>query len=84
MLKHKVKSLQKEMNKIIKNKMTGVFFVGIQEGEYIVKAAGDNLVFQGDKESFDSFTQRYGEGTVFIIDDIPREVNGMNIFDWID
>jgi hypothetical protein len=84
MLKNKIKNLEKTINKITKSKMTGVYFVGIQDGEYIIKAAGDKLVFQGNKEAYISFIKKYDEDSVFIIDDIPREVNGTNIFDWID
>jgi hypothetical protein len=84
MLKNKLKNLEKTINKMAKSKTTGVFFVGIQEGKYIVKAGGDKVVFQGDKEGYRSFANRYDEGSVFIVDDIPREVTGTNIFDWID
>jgi Ser/Thr protein kinase RdoA (MazF antagonist) len=67
-LKNKIKTLDKRIKQLSKSKTNGVFFVGIQEGKYIVKL----------------FTQKYDEDSIFIIDDIPREVNGTNLFDWID
>jgi hypothetical protein len=63
---------------------SGVYFVGIHEGEYLVKEAGSTLVFKGNKKAYDRFIKKQDERSVFIIDDIPREVHGTNIFDWID
>jgi sulfur relay (sulfurtransferase) DsrF/TusC family protein len=85
MLKHKVKNLELQMNRLSASKKNGVFFVVIEDGEYKVQAAGNGpIVFQGNEASFHQFTERYGEGSVFIIDDIPdtRE-DDSNLFDWI-
>lgn len=85
MLKGKVQGLEKRISKIKKQKATGVYFAGIVNGEYVVKSTpGMNTTFQGDKESFEKYQKQHGPDSVFIIDDIPREENETNIFDWID
>jgi hypothetical protein len=85
MLKSKLKGLEKRLDKLNKNKINGVFFVGIEEGQYIIKGGpGLKTYLQGDKEEYEKFMKKHDEGSVFIIDDIPREQNGTNIFDWVN
>jgi hypothetical protein len=84
-LKHKVKNLELQMNRLSASKKNGIFFVVIEDGEYKVRGAGkDSLLFQGNETGFQHFKESYGEGTVFIIDDIPdnREYDS-NLFDWV-
>lgn len=78
-LKNRLKKLEQQKAK----ESSGVYFVGLENEEYTVIAAPDRLMFKGDKESYKAFKQRCGAGSVFIVDDIPREVTGMNLLDWI-
>jgi hypothetical protein len=77
-LKRRLEKLEQQEE----NNSSCVYFVGLENGEYTVIAAPDKLVFQGDKGSYKAFTQQCGAGSVFIVDDIPREVTGINLLDW--
>lgn len=78
MLKNKVRFLEKEMNNIVKQKEGGVFFVDVEDGEYIIKQSPGNCeVFRGNKDDYEKFVEKNDNDdslyvTVFIIDDIPR------------
>ncbi|MEK5176937.1 hypothetical protein NST63_27720 [Heyndrickxia sp. FSL W8-0496] len=73
MLKTKVKSIQRQLNKISKFNMDHVFIVDVEDGNYIVKLHG-KVVCEGNEQVFNAFGQQYkGTGSVFIISDIPRQ-----------
>ncbi|MDP4086805.1 MAG: hypothetical protein Q8934_19755 [Bacillota bacterium] len=83
MLKHKVKNLELQMNRISASKKNGVFFVVIEDGEYKVQPAGNKpIAFQGDQTGYEAFVESSGDGSVFIIDDIP-DTRDSNLLDWI-
>jgi hypothetical protein len=83
MLKNKLKSLQKEIQKVSQTKANEVYFVGIEGSEYSVKSSGNRMTFKGTKDEYEAFLERHDK-SVFIVDDIPREVNGSNILNWIN
>lgn len=70
MLKQKLKSLQKDINKL-KPKINRVFFADLKDGEYTVHVAGKEApVFQGNEDAFQNWKAKYPD-SVFIINDIP-------------
>lgn len=70
--RRKLKSLEKEIKKISSRQMTGVFFVNIVDGDYVIQGTpSGNIVFQGDKESYKTYISKRSEA-IFIVDDIPR------------
>lgn len=81
MLKHKVKSLQKDIKRITTNKMNGVYFVHFWDEVFAIQAAGGKTIFQGSREEYNSFIKNY-EKAVFIIDDIPRPSGELTLSDW--
>lgn len=67
--------LKKRLQKLEQHderKNSGVFFVGIENDEYMVKLSGDRLVFKGNKADYEQFIKKHAD-SVFIVDDIPRE-----------
>lgn len=73
MLKTKVKSIQRQLNKISKFNMDHVFIVDVEDNEkYIIKSGGE-VVCAGDEQVFIAFKRKYKDSkSVFIIDDIPK------------
>jgi hypothetical protein len=71
MLKNKVRSLQKELNRINNSKMNGVYFVDFWDEVFVIRAAGGKSLFQGNQQEYKEFISKY-EKSVFVVDDIPR------------
>lgn len=83
MLKNKVKSLQKEIKRISNSKMEGVYFVQFWDEIFIIQAANNKSIFQGNYQEYKEFISKHGN-SVFIIDDIPRAPGEPTLSDWAE
>lgn len=81
MLKHKIKSLEKEIKQISNKKMNGVYFVELMDEIYVINAPGRKTIFQGSHEEYKNFISKHGK-SVFIVDDIPRLPREPTLSDW--
>lgn len=81
--RRKLQSLEKELKKITSGHMEGIFFVEWDGEERIIRGSAPNnqVVFQGKEEEYQQFIGKYKE-TIFIIDDIPRDIYGGGLVDW--
>lgn len=69
MLKSKVKSLQKEFNRISRFTTNKVYLVDVEVVEYIIWCDGKEML-RCNQVEFDDFEQKR-PGSIFIINDIP-------------
>ncbi|MFJ5625577.1 hypothetical protein ACIQD3_23545 [Peribacillus loiseleuriae] len=70
--RQQVKSMRKELDKITKNKTSGIFVVFLNDDQYTVKASNGDT-FQGTAEEFEIFSKSHDE-YVFVIMNIPRPI----------
>lgn len=70
-LNRQIKSLRKELQSLNERKVNDIYLVNLHDNYYTVRQNGYDVVFKGDREAYEMFTQKHKDST-FIIMRIPR------------